>query len=141
MSTSAPPLAQPDPTVPLAPAGRGLVTGFGHTTIAPLVCEKIAARAASEVDGVRVVGTGLSRRVPWTTSPAAGAAADVDGQSVAVNLSLRLRYPAPAGETAARVRERVTLRLAELAGLTVREVTITVAELVADDRPRRSRVE
>lgn len=129
------------PTVPLAVGGGKLVTGFGHTTISPLVCEKIAARAAGEVDGVAVVGTGLSRLAPWSGGPAAGAVADVDGESVAVDLALRLRYPLPAAQTALAVRQRVARRLGELTGLAVREVSITVAELAAEEGGPGRRVE
>jgi uncharacterized alkaline shock family protein YloU len=118
-----------DPTVPLPAGGGRLETDLGVTTVAPLVCEKIAARAAAEVDGVEVVATGLSRLAPWSSSPSAGATADVRGHSVSVDLTVDVRYPLPVATTARLVRERVTARLGELAGLAVRDVTVTVAGL------------
>lgn len=131
-----------DPTVPLPPGGGRLETDLGVTTVAPRVCEKIASRAAAEVDGVELVATGLSRLVPWSSSsPSAGATADVRGHSVSVDLTVDVRYPLPVATTARLVRERVTARLGELAGLAVRDVTVTVAGLPAQcgARPRRVR--
>ena len=131
-----------DPTVPLPAGGDKLATDLGLTTISPVVCEKIAARAAGEVVGVGVVQTGMARLVPWSAAPSAGAAADVHGHTVSVDLSISVRYPQPVADTAREVRRRVTQRLRELAGLDVGGVTITVAELPADGGPgRRRRVE
>ncbi len=130
--------AEVDPTVPLAPAGGRLLTDLGHTTISPRVCEKIATRAATEIDGVGVVRSGLARLVPWSAAPAAGATADVRGDTVSVDLSVRIRYPLPVAQTARQVRRQVVRRLGELAGLDVRDVAITVAELAdGGDAPRR----
>lgn len=143
MSATATPAAigPDDPTVPLPAGGGRLATDLGITTVAPLVCEKIAARAAAEVDGVEVVQTGLGRLVPWSAPPAAGASADVQGQSVSVELTVTVRYPLPVGRTAREVRERVTRRLGELAGLAVRDVTVNVGGLPSGDGPGRRRVE
>jgi uncharacterized alkaline shock family protein YloU len=128
-----------DPTVPLPAGGGRLETELGVTTVAPRVCEKIAARAAAEVDGVEVVATGLSRLAPWSSSASAGATAEVSGHAVSVDLTVDVRYPLPVATTARRVRERVTARLGELAGLGVRGVTVTVTGLPARCRARPAR--
>lgn len=142
MSATATSMGAADPTVALAEGGDRLATDLGLTTISPLVCEKIASQAAGEVVGVAVVQTGMARLVPWSAAPSAGAAADVHGHTVSIDLCISVRYPQPVGQTAAEVRRRVTQRLGELAGRTVGGVTITVAELAAaDGAGRRRRVE
>ena len=91
MSTTA--VRPDDPTVPLPAGGGRLETELGVTTVAPRVCEKIAARAAAEVDGVEVVATGLSRLAPWSSSASAGATAELSGHAVSVDLTVDVRYP------------------------------------------------
>jgi uncharacterized alkaline shock family protein YloU len=122
----------------------GLITDRGETIIAPGVVEKIATRAASEVDGVGgVVETGLSRLLPWSIgSPQpASASADVGSDTVSVDLTVNVRYPEPVAAVTNRVRQQVTRRLAELCGLRATEVNITVPALVRPTGPRRRRVE
>ena len=120
-----------------------LVTPRGETMIAPRVVEKIATRAASEVAGVGgVVRGGLSRFLPWSPSESpAQAAADVDRDTVAVNLTVNVRYPEPVGRVTAEVRDHVMRRLAELTGLSATEVHISVDELVREAGGARRRVE
>ena len=121
-----------------------LVTSRGETTIAPAVVEKIASRAASEVDGVGgVAQTGLSRLLPWAgggDSPAR-ASAQVGTETVAVDLTVNVLYPEPVAAVTNEVRSRVTLRLAELCGLRATEVNIAVPALVTPPRGTRRRVE
>ncbi len=121
----------------------GLVTGRGETIIAPLVVEKIATRAASEVDGVGgVVRTGMSRLLPWTSSSGpASADATIRHGSVSVDLTVNVLYPRPVGAVTAQVRERVTRQLARLCGLQARQVNIVVPELVRETPGTRRRVE
>ncbi len=122
----------------------GLVTSRGETIIAPAVVEKIASRAASEVDGVGgVVQTGLSRLLPWTVggdSPAR-ASAEVGGETVTVDLTVNVLYPEPVALVTNEVRAHVTRRLAELCGLRATEVNIAVPALVTPPRGARRRVE
>lgn len=120
-----------------------LLTPRGQTTIAPLVVEKIAARAATEVDGVGgVVRTGLGRLLPWVASDSSSqVAADVHQDTVAVDLTVNVCYPEPVGRVTGNVRDRVMQRLAALTGLTATEVNIVVDELVVQSRNGRRRVE
>jgi uncharacterized alkaline shock family protein YloU len=124
--------------------GAPLVTNRGETIITPLVVEKIAARVASEVDGVGgVVQTGLSRLLPWSVggdSPAR-ASAEVGGDTVTVDLTVNVVYPEPVAAVTNRVRADVTRRLAELCGLRATEVNIAVPALVAPPRRAARRVE
>lgn len=130
------------PTVDVPQAG--LITSRGETIIAPTVVEKIASRAASEVDGVGgVVETGLSRLLPWTVgdgSPAR-ASAEVGAETVSVDLTVNVLYPQPVAAVTNEVRAQVVRRLAELCGLRATEVNIAVPALVTPPRGVRRRVE
>ena len=122
----------------------GLVTSRGETIIAPAVVEKIAQRAASEVDGVGgVVETGLGRLLPWTVGhpSAARASAQVGAETVSIDLTVNVVYPEPVAAVTNRVRSEVTRRLAELCGLQATEVNIAVPALIAPARGARRRVE
>jgi uncharacterized alkaline shock family protein YloU len=126
--------------LPAAP----LVASRGETIIGPAVVEKIAARAASEVDGVGgVVLTGLSRLLPWTVGgdTPARASAEVGGETVMVELTVNVLYPEPVAAVTNAVRDRVVRRLSELCGLRATEVNIAVPALVAPARATRRRVE
>ena len=131
-----------EPTADLPHAG--LITGRGETIIAPMVVEKIATRAASEVDGVGgVLQTGLSRLLPWSLGDAspARASAEVGAETVTVDLTVNVLYPEPVAVVTNGVRAHVTRRLAELCGLQATEVNITVPALVAPPGGARRRVE
>jgi uncharacterized alkaline shock family protein YloU len=122
----------------------GLVTSRGETIITPAVVEKIATRAASEVDGVGgVVQTGLSRLLPWTVGDAspARASAEVEADSVTVDLTVNVVYPEPVARVTNGVRDHVTRRLAELCGLRATEINIVVPALIVPPRGARRRVE
>ena len=129
-----------DDTTPLSQTTSAQLTPRGETIIGPTVVEKIAARAATEVDGVGgVVRTGLGRLLPWISDESrAQAAADVGDHTVAVDLTVNVRYPAPVGKVTSDVRDHVIQRLAALTGLTATEVNIVVDELVIErGQPRR----
>ena len=121
-----------------------LVTSRGETIIAPTVVERIATRAASEVDGVGgVVQTGLSRLLPWTVgdgSPAQ-ASAEVGTVTVTVDLTVNVLYPQPVAVVTNEVRNQVIRTLSELCGLRATEVNIAVPALVMPARHARRRVE
>ena len=133
---------QIEPTADLPKAA--LVTSRGETIIAPTVVEKIATRAASEVDGVGgVVQTGLSRLLPWSIGDPgpARAAAEVGGDTVSVDLTVNVLYPEPVAAVTNQVRTHVTQRLAQLCGLRATEVNIAVPALVVPPRGVHRRVE
>ena len=121
-----------------------LRTPRGRTTIAPLVAEKIARRAAGETDGVEgVAGTGLSRLLPWVHDDRpADADATIDSQrdAVVLELTISVRYPEPVGEVTRRVREHVVERVTSCTGLRVKAVEITVTDFVASRATPRRRV-
>ena len=119
------------------------MTARGETIIAPQVVEKIATQAASEVAGVGgVVQGGLGRFLPWVSGDSpAEASADVDQDTVAVNLTVNVLYPEPVRKVTGEVRDHVTRRLADLTGLAATEVNIRVDELVLQRGVARRRVE
>ena len=120
----------------------GLITSRGETIIAPAVVEKIANRAASEVEGVGgVVEAGLSRLLPWTVGGESHASAEVGTETVTVDLTVSIIYPEPVARVTNGVRAQVTRRLAELCGLRATEVNIAVPALVVPLRGVRRRVE
>lgn len=121
-----------------------LITSRGETIIGATVVEKIATRAASEVDGVGgVLQTGLSRLLPWTVggdSPAR-ASAEVGTDTVTVDLTVNVLYPQPVAAVTNEVRTQVIRRLSELCGLRATQVNIAVPALVTPPRGARRRVE
>ena len=121
-----------------------LITSRGETIIGATVVEKIATRAASEVDGVGgVLQTGLSRLLPWTVggdSPAR-ASAEVGTDTVTVDLTVNVLYPQPVAAVTNEVRNQVIRRLSELCGLRATQVNIAVPALVTPARHAGRRVE
>jgi uncharacterized alkaline shock family protein YloU len=115
----------------------------GVTTVAPAVFERIAARAASEVDGVEgTVSSGLGRFLPWADEVAVEAEVDVDTRDqhgVALDLALNVAYPRPVGRVAEDVRDHVIERIGALTGRSVRQVNITVVDLLVPTSHRRVR--
>ena len=109
----------------VADAGRR-----GLLVIAPRVIERIAARAANDVDGVAPRGSRSDTGVQ--------AEADLEGTAATLALRLGVAYPRPVGRVASEVRNRVTDRVEELTGVTVTGVRVTVDELpaVPATRPR-----
>ena len=130
-------------TTELAPERAPLSTPRGRTTVAPAVVEKIVLKAATEVDGVGpVVQTGLGRVVPWVASgPPGRAEAEVGRESVTVDLTVAVYYPRPIRQVAASLRQHASRRIEDLTGLAVRQVNVTVADLVGDESRPGRRVE
>jgi uncharacterized alkaline shock family protein YloU len=124
--------AVPAPRIPgPSPGGRGTspadLAGRGRTVLAPLVVEKIAAQAATEIGGI----SGLRRRIAGRAagSERVHAEADLDGQVTAVRLQLAAAFPAPLLELTRQVRQHVTEQIQTLCSLRVDHVDITVAAL------------
>jgi uncharacterized alkaline shock family protein YloU len=97
------------------PGDRGILD------IAAAVPEKIARRAATEVDGV--------------TGPVQANANMAPGRA-SLRLELGVEYPRPVGQAAVEVQQRVASRVCELTGLTVDTVDVTVTDLPPPDRRR-----
>ncbi|MCA1847023.1 MAG: Asp23/Gls24 family envelope stress response protein [Actinobacteria bacterium] len=113
----------------------------GTTTVAPVVFERLATRAATEVEGVvGEVTSGISRFFPWTSGSPADASAEVDEEGVVLDLTINVAYPEPVRQVAQNVRQHVTERVRSCTGRRVHEVNITVSELIpVTPRARRLR--
>lgn len=124
-----PPLERPSATDHAPSRADG--SDRGATTIAPAVFEKLAARAAAEVPGVEgEVQTGAGRFVPWTSGTPADASAEVNEDGVVLDLTFNVAYPEPVRQVAEAVRRHVAERVQSITGREVREINITVPELV-----------
>ena len=142
MTMTAPQEAGEPDLAPERSAASGLRTDRGVTTIAPAVVEKIAGKAATEIEGVGVVApAGLRKLFSSTPDPDAPADADarVGMERASVAMTISIRYPAPVRSTSARVRAAVAERVEQLTGLRVSWVDLTVAQLPTTDpwKPRR----
>jgi uncharacterized alkaline shock family protein YloU len=120
------------------PASSPTPEARGVTRIADRVIEKIAARAACEVNDVRPAAvTGLARLAHRSTDPAASA--HVDGTTVSLDIQLAISYPSPIRTIAANVHRAVRSTVERLAGLDVVTIRIEVVDLPID-RPSARRV-
>jgi uncharacterized alkaline shock family protein YloU len=114
----------------------------GHTTVAPAVVERIAARVATEVPGVRAEAVSTVRS--WfgaDTSadgrPAIGADADLAGGHAELRLTVGVEWPRQVVATAERVRRIVTSEVRRLAGVHVCRIDIEVTDLPGRPPPVR----
>lgn len=110
----------------------------GRLDIAAQVVERVATIAASEVRGVRSVGSGLEGMVGRQYPKAK---AEVAGDQARVRLDIAVAWPSPLGRTAAAVRDRVRVQLQSLLGLTVDIVDVTVATVTQAAPPSDRRVQ
>lgn len=126
---------------PAEPAARPGRSELGAVTIDNRVVAKIAAHAAVEVPDAgaatpRILGRTVGAGVPGVRqsdlSSLPKVSVDVDMSVVALALSISVRWPASVPDVAAQVRGRITQRLAELTGLTVTEINLSVTDFVTD---------
>jgi uncharacterized alkaline shock family protein YloU len=120
-------------------------TDLGRISIADAAVRKIAARAAVEHADAGAAATRVFGRALPGASVLGTRASDleglpktsviVDGAKAFVTLELSVRWPTSVPQVTAAVRAHVRDRVAELTGLTVDEVHITVADLVTDVAP------
>lgn len=115
----------------------------GTTTISDAVVSRIVSMAAEEVEGVRPGGgasRGVSRvigRAPGSSGTAPGVSVQVGKTEVAVDLRLGIRHGADLPDLTRQVREKVVNRVENLVGLAVKEVNVTVTDIVFPDQEER----
>jgi uncharacterized alkaline shock family protein YloU len=120
---------------------------LGTISISSTVVQKLAALAVVEVPDAgaaapRVMGRSVTgahklggRQTSLTGLPKA--AAEVDGSTAALALSVSVRWPASIPGVSRAVREHVRARISALTGLKVTEVSISVTDLATRlDLPR-----
>jgi uncharacterized alkaline shock family protein YloU len=119
--------------------GSSLRSQYGTTTIADNVVSKIAALAAREVNGVAELGgsvggaiSGVFNRVTGSGNEprTAGVSVEVGETQAAVDLTMKVQYPASIHEVADAVRQNVRDRITTMTGLEVVEVNVAVVDLV-----------
>ena len=114
-----------------------LETDQGVTSIADSVVSKIAGIAAREVDGVAELGGAVSGALASVVGRirgdeqhgTAGVGVEVGKRQAAVDLTMRVMYPASIHEVAESVRQNVINRIESMTGLDVVEVNIAVNDL------------
>lgn len=118
---------------------------LGTIVVRDDVVAKIAACAAVEIPDAGAAAT----RVMGRAIPGGGrlglratdlealpkTKAEIDGNSAFLSVELSIRWPASVPDTTAQVRQHVRERVQELAGLTVAELDITVADLATTIAP------
>ncbi|MGW7426798.1 Asp23/Gls24 family envelope stress response protein [Streptomyces sp. NPDC054813] len=107
----------------------------GATVIPDRVVARIAAQAARTAQSRRAA-IPADRDAP--AAPAASAATRTG--SVRLHLTMDLPYPADIPQICRRIRQDVAERVAQLTGLEVGEVTLTVRRLVTAGGANRGRV-
>jgi uncharacterized alkaline shock family protein YloU len=136
-------------SAPVESRGRSLPSvgrnELGTIVVRDDVVAKIAACAAVEIPdagaaATRVMGRAIpggSRLGLRATDLAAlpKTKAEIDGNSAFLSVELSIRWPASVPDTTAQVRQHVRERVQELAGLTVAELDITVADLATNIAP------
>ncbi len=131
--------ASVEPATKSGDTPSALQTRRGSTTIADSVVSKIAALAAREVDGVADLGgsvagavSGLVDRITGggDAPKTAGVGVEVGQSEAAVDLTMKVHYPASLREVADSVRQHVIDRIESMTGLDVVEVNISIVDLV-----------
>ena len=134
---------------PVESRGRSLPSvgrnELGTIVVRDDVVAKIAACAAVEIPDAGAAATRvMGRAVPGGGRLGLRATdlealpktkAEIDGNSAFLSVELSIRWPASVPDTTAQVRQHVRERVQELAGLTVAELDITVADLATTIAP------
>ena len=121
---------------PMAGAGSEH-DGRGKLRIDPRVVQKLAARAANEVDGVSRASAGpVGRAIHHPVHPS------TPQEQLAIDLALTvsIRYPLSLRAVVERLATHVSQRVEQLTGRPVRRVSVSVQELggppAGPERPR-----
>lgn len=134
------------------PTGSDQTKDRGTTTIRDAVVAKIAALAAREVRGVADLGGtaesavgGVVGRLRGDEHTTVGVGVEVGDREAAIDITMKVEYPARIHEVATSVRENIISRVETMTGLDVVEVNVNVVDLVfpgdeGDGEPQEQRV-
>ena len=119
----------------------GSAAGPGRTTVANVVVQKIAGRAAREVSGVYDFGGGAARtfgaiteRIPGgRASSGRGVSVGVGEKQAAIDLDIVVEYGVPIAQLAQSIRRNVIDAVEQMTSLEVVEVNINVNDLHLPD--------
>jgi uncharacterized alkaline shock family protein YloU len=141
MSTTTKTFAPNDTATPADPRSvveaRNAAGTTGRTTVADVVVQKIAGRAAREISGVYDFGGGTARtfgaiteRIPGgRASTSRGVTVEVGEKQAAIDLDVVVEYGVPIAQLAQSIRRNVISAVEQLTGLDVVEVNINVNDL------------
>jgi uncharacterized alkaline shock family protein YloU len=124
-------------TVDVGGAGREP----GRTTVANVVVQKIAARAAREISGFHDFGGGaghtfgaIAERIPGGRASAGrGVTVEVGEKQAAIDLDIVVEYGVPIAQLAQSIRRNVIGAVEQMTGLKVVETNINVNDLHLPD--------
>ncbi len=104
----------------------------GTVQVTEDVIATIAAIAATDVEGVASVGTGITREKAARIGARAIAKAvqvKIADKSVTVRIIITVKYGSSIPETTLKVQEKVKSTMETMTGLDVREVQVSVADV------------
>lgn len=126
----------PSTALPRPPGTRG------QTTVAPVVVERIAQRAAGEVPGVRAERVSTLRS--WfghdegpAGGPAVSSESALDGAHAEIHLTLGVEWPRSVVATVRHVQRHVADQVERFTGVHVCRVDVDVTDLPARPAPMR----
>jgi len=113
----------------------------GRTTVANIVVQKIAGRAAREISGVYDFGGGAARtfgaiteRIPGGRASAGrGVIVEVGEKQAAIDLDIVVEYGVPIAQLAQSIRRNVIGAVEQMTSLEVVEVNININDLHLPD--------
>lgn len=126
---TAPPVRLESPAR-LAAENRSASADRGQLVIGHRVVEKIARQAASEIAaaGGTIGGfLGLGSRSDLSARPKAEV--ELSGRTASIDLTVAVAYPTPLRQAAEEVRQHVIDRVAELVGVEVTRVDVSITAL------------
>ena len=109
----------------------------GTVQITDDVIATIAAIAATDVDGVAAVGTGITREKAARIGARAIAKAvqvTIENETINVRMIITVTYGSSIPETTRKVQKKVKSTLETMTGLTVEEVQVSVAAVALDTK-------
>ena len=109
----------------------------GTVQITDEVIATIAAIAATDVDGVAAVGTGITREKAARIGARAIAKAvqvTIENETIKVRMIITVTYGSSIPETTRKVQKKVKSTLETMTGLTVEEVQVSVADVALDTK-------
>lgn len=116
------------------------LTGRGQLVIAEKVIEKIASRAAGELEGVGGSSGGfLGIGAQGELSNRPKASVQLSGQIASIELTVGVKYPAPLQRIGEQLRKRVQSQVSGLTGLEVRQVDVDISWLLSAGSGQRTR--
>ena len=109
----------------------------GTVQITDEVIATIAAIAATDVDGVASVGTGITREKAARIGARAIAKAvqvNIQDDTITARMIITVSYGSSIPETTRKVQKKVKSTLETMTGLTVNEVQVSVADVALDKK-------